>query len=253
MRALLKSIWVREAFYPSYFLGVWINPFFIIRRGLIDGVREISTYIHGGKLLDVGCGSKPYEELFVVDEYIGIDIEVSGHSHASSKVDKFYDGKAIPFPNGHFDCVFSSEVFEHVFNLDELLTEINRVLKTGGKFAFTCPFVWDEHEQPYDFARYTSFAIEHLLAKHGFTVVKLKKSTGYIETVMQMLSAYLWQHVLPKNKYFKLIFTPLLIAPVNILGLLFKVIFPKNNNFYHNNIVLAEKGDQKLVMPKSMW
>ena len=168
MKEFLKNIGRRQVFHPSYFLGIWINPFFIIRRGLIDGVREISQYLDGGKLLDIGCGSKPYEELFQVKEYCGIDIEVSGHNHTSSKVDKFYDGNVIPYSNEYFNHVFSSEVFEHVFNIDELFDEINRVLVPGGKFAFTCPFAWDEHEQPYDFARYTSFAIEHMLTQHGF-------------------------------------------------------------------------------------
>ena len=241
MKATVKKIYYREQFYPSYMLGIWINPCFIIRRGLINGVRELSSFCREGNLLDVGCGSKPYEDLFKVDEYIGIDIELSGHNHSSSKIDKFYDGKTIPFENEYFDNVFSSEVFEHVFNIDELLCEINRVLKHRGRLCFTCPFVWDEHMQPYDFARYTSFAVEHLLAKNGFKLVKLSKSTTYIETVMQMLSAYVYQHVLPKNKYIKVIMTPLFVAPINILGKLLSKILPKNENYYHNNIVVAEK------------
>ena len=241
MKVYLNYLWKKQSFFPSILLGIWINPFYIIRKGLLDGVREISLHLKGGKLLDLGCGSKPYEDIFEVDEYTGVDIEVSGHDHSSSRIDKFYDGKVIPFRDHHFDSVFSSEVFEHVFNLEELLDEISRVLKPGGRLAFTCPFVWDEHEIPYDFARYTSFAIKHLLYKHNFKLIILKKSTGYIETVMQMLAAYFWQHVLPKNKYLKLILTPFLVAPINIFGLILKIILPKNRNFYHNNIVVAEK------------
>ena len=241
MKAYLNYLWKRESFFPSYLLGIWINPFYIIRKGLLDGVREITLHVKGGKLLDLGCGSKPYEDIFEDEEYIGVDIEVSGHDHSTSRIDKFYDGKVIPFSDHQFDSVFSSEVFEHVFNLEELLEEISRVLKPGGKLAFTCPFVWDEHEKPYDFARYTSFAIKHLLHKHKFKLIILKKSTGYVETVMQMLAAYFWQHVLPKNKYLKLILTPFFVAPINIFGLILRRLLPHNNNFYHNNIVVAEK------------
>lgn len=241
MKSFLKKIWNKEQFYPSFILGIWINPIFILRRGLMNGVLEISQHLSGGKLLDVGCGSKPYEKMFDVEEYIGIDIEVSGHNHSSSKVDKFYDGKKIPFEDEYFQNVFASEVFEHVFNIDELLDEINRVLKSGGKLGFTCPFVWDEHEQPYDFARYTSFAVEHLLATHGFKLVTLTKSTGYFETVMQMLSAYIYQHVLPKNPYIRILLTPVLVSPINIAAIILTKVLPKNTNFYHNNIVSAEK------------
>ena len=241
MKLFLRTIWNQEAYYPSFLIGIWINPFFIIRRGLIKGVRKISKIFKGGLLLDVGCGSKPYEGLFKVDKYVGIDIKVSGHNHASSKVDKFYDGKKIPYDNEIFDYVFSSEVFEHVFNLDELLVEIKRVLKKDGKLGFTCPFVWDEHEKPYDYARYTSFAIKHLLEKHGFVILEYEKSTNYFETIMQMLSAYIFQHVLPKNNYLKLFLSPFFVSPVNIIGILLGSILPKNDSFYHNNIVVARK------------
>jgi ubiquinone/menaquinone biosynthesis C-methylase UbiE len=241
MKSLLKLIVDKEEFLPSNLLGIWINPFFIVRKALIKGVLEISKHLNRGKLLDIGCGKKPYEEMFDVDEYIGIDIEISGHDHSSSNIDIFYDGKVIPFANETFDCAFCSEVFEHVFNLDELLNEINRVLKPGGKLGFTCPFVWDLHEKPYDFARYTPFAIEHLLKKHGFKLIKLQKSTGYIETVMQMFSAYVYQYLLPRNKYQKLLLSIFFVAPINIIGVIFGAVLPKNGNFYHNNIVIAEK------------
>ena len=241
MFPFIRAIFDNESFNPSYFLGIWINPYFIIRKGLIRGVRKISKIFQGGKLLDVGCGSKPYEKLFNVDSYVGIDVEISGHNHKRSKIDKFYDGKNIPFDDKTFDYVFSSEVFEHVLYLDELLNDINRVLKKNGKLGFTCPFVWDEHEQPYDYLRYTSFSIKNILHKHGFKLIELNKSTSYFQTVMQMLSAYIFQHVLPKNKYLKLILTPFFVAPINILGILFGFILPRNYNFYHNNIVIAQK------------
>ena len=103
MKSLLKLIVDKEEFLPSNLLGIWINPFFIVRKALIKGVLEISKHLNRGKLLDIGCGKKPYEEMFDVDEYIGIDIEISGHDHSSSNIDIFYDGKVIPFANETFD------------------------------------------------------------------------------------------------------------------------------------------------------
>lgn len=240
-KAWLRSLYYKEAFYPSYLIGIWINPAFINRRGLLKGVRKILDNFQGGKLLDVGCGSKPYEVMVAVDEYIGIDIEVSGHCHTTSKVDKFYDGKNIPFPDSEFDYVFSSQVFEHVFNIDELLNEINRVLKKDGKLGFTCPFVWEEHEPPFDFWRYTSFSIEKILDRHGFELIQCYKSTGYFETVMQLLSTYVSQHMLPRNKYLNAMLHPIFVAPINIIGILLGTVLPKSNNLYFDNIVIAKK------------
>ena len=100
-------------------------------------------------VLDFGCGSKPYESLFKnANSYIGIDLEASGHSHQDSKVDVFYDGKTIPFPDEHFDAVVCFEVLEHVFNIKEIIQELNRVLKPNGKLLISVPFAWDEHEVP---------------------------------------------------------------------------------------------------------
>ena len=58
---------------------------------------------------------------------------------------------------------------------------------------------------------------------------------------MQMLSAYIFQHVLPKNNYLKLFLSPFFVSPVNIIGILLGSILPKNDSFYHNNIVVARK------------
>lgn len=241
MKNFLKSIIDRESFFPSYVIGIWINPFFISRRGLSDGIVRFSSCIKSGVLLDVGCGSKPYESCFDVDKYIGIDVRVSGHNHSSSKVDQFYDGKNIPFENDCFDHVFSSQVFEHVLDLDDLLGEINRVLKAEGTFFFTCPFVWDEHEQPFDYRRFTSFFIDRKLERHGFALIRLEKSSGYIATVLQLLSAYIYQHVLPENRYIKRMLTPVFVAPINILAVVLSALLPSNKDLYHDNIVVAKK------------
>ena len=237
----LKSLYKEEQFNPG-FIGFWINPYFLIRRGLFKGIAKYSAELKG-HLLDFGCGRKPYRALFHVDQYIGIDIEESGHPHERSEVDVFYDGTTIPFEDGHFDAVFSSEVFEHVFELDDVLTELHRVLKPKGKILFTAPFAWHEHEQPYDYARYTSFAWPHLLKKHGFEVIEETKSTGFVETVIQMWIAY-WVELIMKKPILKVLLSPILVAPFTFLALVLQWILPSNKEYYHNLIILAEKREQ---------
>ena len=239
--SVAKKIYQREAFSPTFFLGIWINPHFITRRGLLKGIKIISSSFKGGLLLDVGCGSKPYEHMFQVDQYIGIDVENSGHCHSSSRIDRFFDGRHIEYPHCHFDYVFSSQVFEHVFDIYQLLGEINRVLKINGELGFTCPFAWEVHEHPYDFWRYTPFGIKDLLLAHGFELKHFARSTGYVETILQMLSTYVSQHALPKNKYLNLIFQICIIAPINILGIILGKLLPRSNNLYCDNIVIAKK------------
>lgn len=217
-----------------------INPFFFIRRGLYKGVALNKKYL-SGRLLDFGCGSKPYRGLFDVQEYIGLDIEKGGRDHKDEQIDVFYDGKTIPFDDNYFDSVLSSEVFEHIFNLPEIINELYRVLKPGGYLLVTLPFAWDEHGAPYDFARYTSFGIDHLLRQGGFEVIEMQKTTNYVETVFQMWNAYVYQFVLPSNRFIRLLMIPLLIAPVAVFGIILSHIFTESKNFYHSNIVVAKK------------
>lgn len=228
-------------FAPSL-LGVFINPFYFIRRGLYRGILLHSENL-SGRLLDFGCGSKPYKKLFKVGEYVGLDMKESGHPYDYAEIEAYYDGKVIPFDDNHFDCVFSSEVFEHVFNLQEILGELHRVLKPGGHMLITLPFVWEEHEIPFDFARYTTFGIEHLLCSAGFEVVAKEKTTNYVETVFQMWNAYIWNNYASRyqNLFITASLTIIFIAPVTVIGLILSNVLFKNYKFYHNNIFLVKK------------
>jgi SAM-dependent methyltransferase len=143
---LITSLIKKEQFNPKI-VGIFTNPFYFSRRGFFLAMSELGKELNG-RLLDIGCGSKPYEPYIAVKQYVGFEID-SERSRTTSKADFFYDGKILPFKN---------EVFERVFNPTEFLTEANRVLRKNGKLLLTVPFVWDEHEQPHDHARYTSFA-----------------------------------------------------------------------------------------------
>jgi SAM-dependent methyltransferase len=239
MIAKLKGIYKKAQFEPT-FVSLLINPFFIIRRGLFRGIMQYKHYMKG-KLLDFGCGSKPYINLFQVSEYIGTDIAVSGHDHHNEHIDVYYDGKTLPFDENTFDSILCSEVFEHLFNLEDILKELYRVLKPGGYMLVTVPFVWDEHEVPYDFGRYSSFGIKHLMEKHGFKMEAYHKSTTYFQTIIQMRNAYIYQHIFPKRKIFKLILNPLIIFPLTLWGLFWNMILPKSRGFFHNSIYVVTK------------
>lgn len=236
--AVLKYL-KKQSFQPDI-LSILINPFFFIRKGLHRHIRKNSHYLHG-VLLDFGCGRKPYRNLFKVDKYIGVDIEVSGHSHINSEIDVYYDGKTIPFGDGSFDSFLCSEVFEHLFNLEEMIAEINRVLKKGGRGLITLPFAWPEHEVPYDYARYTSFAIENILKRNGFQILSMEKNGHFFECIVQLFTLYLYTLFHTKNQVLNTIFTIIFISPFNIAGFLLAALSPKRKDLFHNMIVVVEK------------
>ena len=155
--------------------GKWHNRVYIIRRIIADAIRRHAPSLQG-KLLDYGCGKKPYRSFFLNAEYIGIDIETSGFPDHHKQADLYFENNLIPLPDSSIDSVLASEVFEHVFDLDTTLRDIHRVLAPGGRLLVTCPFIWPLHEKPYDFARYTPYALKEILAKHGFDI--LQQETG---------------------------------------------------------------------------
>jgi len=224
---------------PGY-ASMFFNPYYFVKKGLIAGLRRNTGYIRGA-VLDFGCGNRSYEYLFNAEGIIGLDIQKSGHDHSNENIDVYYDGNTLPFQNDSFDSILSIEVFEHVFNIDTILNELYRVLKPGGNILISIPFVWEEHEQPFDFGRYTSFGIRYLLEKQGFKVIKSEKSSGYIQTVCQIWNVYLYKKLLCKWKLLPLIGIPLLIFPTNLIGSLLSFLLPGNDDLYLNAIVVARK------------
>ena len=236
----LNQAYKKQLFQPN-FLSLFINPFFIIRSILYRTIKKEAINLNG-RVLDFGCGSKPYKTLFTnAIDYVGLDMENEGHSHEKEEVDVYYDGKIIPFENEYFDSVFSSEVFEHVFDIDPILDEINRVLKKGGKILISLPFAWNEHEIPNDFGRYTSFGITYLLEKHGFEIIRLTKTGNFASVVAQLIPLYVYELIATKNKYFNLVLNFLFMSPFVITGLILSFILPRNHSLYFNNVVLAQK------------
>lgn len=236
----LRSLLDREAFNPSPFLGLLLNPFYFARRGLYWNVKNLSRRICGGALLDVGCGSKPYKHLFAVERYDGLEY-VGDRLGRKEHAEYVYDGHRFPFRNAEYDHVLCNQVLEHVFNPDEFLQEIARVLKPNGELLLTVPFVWDEHEQPIDCARYTSFGLKELLSRHGLEVIEFRKSCADFSAIAQMSSTYFYKKCIGSGSAWRKITTGLICAVTNIIGAALAFVLPANEDLYLDNIVLARR------------
>jgi SAM-dependent methyltransferase len=235
------SIWaaIERANFDPHLLGLLVNPFYFARAGLRDHVATLGHHMTG-LTLDVGCGTKPYEHLCASTKYVGLEIDTIDN-RAYSKADCFYDGTIFPFEPETFDSVLINQVFEHVFNPEEFLEEVRRVMKHGATLLMTVPFVWDEHLQPHDFGRYSSFGLTHLLEKHGFRVLELRKSVNDIRVIFQLLNDYTYKITHSEKPRRNLLLTLLLMSPVNLVGVIAARILPANDDLYLDNVVLATK------------
>jgi SAM-dependent methyltransferase len=153
--------------------------YYPFHRDLVAAIRKYAK----GKVLDIGCGNKPYEKEFDanVSAYIGCDIIQSD----LNKVDILCAANEIPLENLSVDTVFSTQTIEHVEDHQGLVNEAFRVLKPGGFFIVSGPMYWHLHEQPYDFFRFTEYGFKYVLEKAGFEITEIKANGGMWATTGQ--------------------------------------------------------------------
>ncbi len=154
--------------------------------------RFVCNYLKG-RLLDIGCGEKPYKKMIrpYVTEHIGLDHENTLHD--KSKIDLFGTAYNIPAEDSEFDSVLCTAVLEHLEEPDKAIKEANRVLKKGGYAIYSVPLFWHLHEEPRDFYRYTKYGLRYLFEKNGFKIIELKPLSGFWVTFGQEFVYYLWR------------------------------------------------------------
>ena len=166
---------------------------YLVKALILEAVMQAKVQFHG-KLLDVGAGSSPYEELIMADgkvsDYIKLDFASSDY-HQGHKLDLTWDGKTIPLDAESMDTVFMTEVLEHVHKPGELLREVRRVLKPKGILFMTVPFTWPMHELPYDCHRFTPIALRTYLEEAGFDVKEINLLGGWDHSLAQQIGLWL--------------------------------------------------------------
>lgn len=128
-----------------YLLKTSVNP---ARFGYFKRIleQELQADYKGKSLLDVGCGGGILAEEFAAIgmDVTGIDPSVSSletaRQHAAlSGLDinyRFDSGENISFSDASFDYIICCDVLEHVKDLNQVISEISRVLKPGGVFFY---------------------------------------------------------------------------------------------------------------------
>lgn len=163
------------------------HPYYLARSALRDEISRSAALLPDGPLLDVGCGTMPYRDLFVRNNpYECLEID-QPRNVGKPHVTHLYDGHAFGLPPESFAVVFSSQTLEHSFSPEEMLREAFDVLRPGGRLLLAMPFFWPEHEQPFDSQRFTSFGLTARLEAAGFVVRTVTKTNPGVAAIIQLL------------------------------------------------------------------
>jgi SAM-dependent methyltransferase len=170
------------------------NPTYLTALMIEASLLQCKQYVRG-RLLDVGCGHKPYKDTYFSDatSYTGVDYLTD-----RSKPDVVGSALDLPFDDESFDTVVSTEVLEHVPDPLRALREMHRVLRPSGHLILTTPMYWPRHEIPYDYFRYPYDGLLHLIKASGFELVRLF-NRGYAYVFLGQVV----QHTLPVFMRFK--------------------------------------------------
>lgn len=241
VKQTLSTFIAANQYHPA-FAGFLVNPFWLCRKELYRKLCQYAPSLQG-KILDFGCGTGPYRAaLTAATDYIGLEYD-SPDNRVNKRADIYYDGQTIPLEDASLDGVLSTQTLEHVPNPERIVGEWARVLRPGGHLLLTVPFIWPEHEMPYDFQRYTANGLRALLEKSGFEIIAQERLLCDCRAPSQLFLAWLYDslHFGSRKPLTQLALSVTLFAPVSLLATLFAVVMPQTPNTYLDNLIWAKR------------
>jgi 2-polyprenyl-3-methyl-5-hydroxy-6-metoxy-1,4-benzoquinol methylase len=166
---------------------VW-QPTYLLNRALARTIQNVANDWFSREktslILDIGCGSMPYRELFAgkCDKYTGCDLHSKDPSVIECRADK------LIFPNDSFDGALCFQVLEHTERPELVLADMARILKPNGIGIVTVPFIFPYHASPGDFLRFTAQGISSLVETFGLTVEALETQCTTHQTLTMILN-----------------------------------------------------------------
>jgi SAM-dependent methyltransferase len=170
---------------------IWQPDWYVLRE-LARAIRETLPQLElkGARVLDYGCGERPYEAWFAAAgaRYQGADLDGSHEIRITTS-------GTLDAGNEGVEVVTSFQVLEHVWDVSGYLSEAHRVLAPGGWLLLSTHGTWLYHPHPGDFRRWTVDGLKREVEAAGFALVSMRPVAGPLAwtTVLRSLG---WCHVL---------------------------------------------------------
>jgi SAM-dependent methyltransferase len=165
------------------------SPTYPVRAPLAAWIREEAGRTPAGaRVLDVGCGVKPYYPWFAerASEYVGVDVVENQHADVQGSAE------ALPLPDASFDVVLCLQVLEHADDPAQVVRELRRVTAQGGRVLASTHGVQVYHPSPDDLWRWTHAGLERLFRENAdWRSVTVRPAGGSAACVGMLVSIYL--------------------------------------------------------------
>ena len=168
------------------------TPTWAVLHPLSEWLRTQAREIHEERgryrLLDVGCGVKPYHPWFepYVSEYVGIDLGGNPVAELEGPIE------ALPVEDASYDVVICTQVLEHCDDPARAVREVRRVLRPGGRVLLSTHGVQVFHPAPHDLWRWTHEGLDRLFRTNAqWATVSVRPSAGTTATIALLLSIYI--------------------------------------------------------------
>ena len=160
-------------------------------RRSFEFLLDARRFAGSGAVLDAGAGRKRFAPFFNKAKYYSLEhpngINQKGMSGIQYDFICELDDQSFPVQSEYFNLVYCHSVLEHIFDTRQFLFNIKRVLKRGGCLYINVPFVYYEHEIPYDYFRFTRFGLQRHIRDSGMEVVSIEPSSNAFEGASSFL------------------------------------------------------------------
>lgn len=170
----------------------WFHRDYWALRAVRDGVarffHENAAELRGRRVLDYGAGDSPYAGYAaeVGAELIRADIG----DHGPDVVSVSPDG-TVQLPDASVDAIVSTQVLEHVPEVQLYLREALRILRPGGLCFCSTHGDWVLHRVPTDFRRWTVDGLRYEFERAGFHVQRVLPELGILAVSSHLRSIVL--------------------------------------------------------------
>jgi SAM-dependent methyltransferase len=150
--------------------GIWSAPSY--RRYLLDALLSHHQPLMSGVIVDLG-GKRTNLRGAFRPPTAGVDKWIAVNLASDVGADIVADVCAVPLESGSADVVLMCETLEHVRTPQRALAEAYRLLKPGGVFICSVPFLFPVHADPSDFTRWTADGLASILTETAFEDLRI--------------------------------------------------------------------------------